>query len=74
MSDTSNLMNTLREAISHPEKAKEAMASLQEQLPSMSEDQKKQAMALVEQLKDKVGSLSEEGKAQLSSLMSRFSK
>lgn len=70
----SDIMNTLRDAVSHPDKAKEALASLQAQLPSMSDEQKQQAMQLVGQLKDQVGGLSDEAKNQVSSLLSRFSK
>lgn len=69
----SDIINSLREAVSNPEKAKEALASLQAQMPSMTEEQKAQATQLMGQLKDQAGTLSEEAKTQISSLIARFS-
>ncbi len=81
----SDILATLREAVQNPEKAKEAIAGLQAKLPSMTEEQKRQAAHLLSDLKDRaealpdevrgrLGTLPEETRTQLNAFVARFKK
>ena len=70
----SDILNSLREAATNPEKAKEALAGLTAKWSDMTEEQREQATVLLGSLKDKVGTLPDDAKAQVSDVLSRFTK
>lgn len=70
----SDIINSLRDAASNPEKAKESLAGLTAKWSELTEEQRGQATQVIGMLREKMGTMPDDAKAQMSDLLSRFSK
>lgn len=70
----SDILNTLRETATNPDKAKETLAGLHQKWSEMSDEQRAQAAAVLSGLKDKLAGMPDDAKGQINDLLARLNK